>query len=75
MLRQLLLTALAAAAVGQSQGALQYVRSSNGLLDFTMNIVRGPALIGGSMVNNTITFNGCVHGGWGERVMRHPSKA
>lgn len=59
-MRRLMTVLVLVAAFDQAHGALQYVRSSHGVLDYTLNIVRGQALIGGLLVNNTITFNGCV---------------
>lgn len=45
-----------------AQGALQYVYSSNGLLDTTLRIQQGVAYIDGRPVNNTITYNGLYPG-------------
>lgn len=49
----LLLATLAAGA----DGALQYIRSSGGLLETTLRIQQGVTYIDGLPINNTITFN------------------
>ncbi len=44
------------------QAGLTYITSEDGLLEAELTVVKGPAMVGGELVEDTLTFNGCVGG-------------